>query len=153
MIDVCKYSQTCCKENFHLSLATVVTNNWKVHSLDIKSAFLQGKYINCELHLKPLSEAGTKILWKLNISVYRLYDAPHAWYLGLKSVLEKGGAEKSKYDDAVFYLYEKNNLQGILCAHVDDFYWGGTEQFEVKIIKLIKKSLWTSLEELETSSI
>ena len=94
MIDVCKYSQTCCKENFHLSLAIVVTNNWKVHSLDIKSAFLQGKYINCELYLKPLSEAGTKNLWKLNISVYRLYDAPRAWYLGLKSVLEKGGAKK-----------------------------------------------------------
>ena len=75
--------------------------------------------------------------------------APRAWYLSLKSVFEKGGAEKSKYDDAVFYLYDTNNLQEILCAHVDDFCWGGTKQFEVKIIKFIKKSFQISLEELE----
>ena len=41
-------------------------------------------------------------------------------------------------------------MQGILCAHVDDFCWGGTEQFEVRIIKLIKQSFQMSLEELET---
>ena len=56
----------------------------------------------------------------------------------------------SKYDDAVFYLYDHNNLQGILCAHIDDFCWGGTDQFEVKSIKLIKKSLRISLKESET---
>ena len=241
LIDIRKDSPTCCKENFRLLQAIAVTNKWKVHSLDIKSAFLQGNEIDCEVYLKPPSEAGmnslwklnisvyglcdaprawylslksvlekggakkskfddavfflydnnrlqgilcahvviyahvvfnvislqgneidcevylkppseagTNSLWKLNISVYGLCDAPRAWYLSLKSVLEKGGAKKSKFDDAVFFLYDNNRLQGILCAHVDDFCWVGTEQFEVRIIKLIKQSFQISLEELET---
>ena len=72
LIDIRKDSTTCCKENFRLLLAIVVTNKWKVHSLDIKSAFLQGKNIDRELYLKPPSEAGIKNLCKLNISVYGL---------------------------------------------------------------------------------
>ena len=47
-------------------------------------------------------------------------------------------------------MYDNNNLQEILCARVDDFCWGGTEQFQVKSIKLIKKSFQISLEESET---
>ena len=61
----------------------------------------------------------------------------------------KKGELKSKYD-AVFYLQDDNNLQDILCAHVDDFCWDGTELFEVKIIKSITKSFQINLEELET---
>ena len=148
--DMRKDSPTCCKENFRLLLAIVRTNKWKIHSLDIKAAFLQGKKIDRDLYVKPPPEAGTKNLWKLNISVYGLCDAPRAWYLSLKSVLEKGGARKSKYDDAIFYLYDNNKLQGILCAHVDDFCWGGTEQFELKIIKSIKQCFKISTEELQT---
>ena len=119
LIDIRKDSPICCTENFRLLLAIVVTNKQKVYSLDIKHTFLQGKNIDCELYLKPPSEAGTKNFWKLNISVYGLCDAPRAWYLSLKLVLEKGGAKESKYDHAVFYLYDSNNLQDILCAHVD----------------------------------
>ena len=148
--EIRKDSPTCCKENFRLLLAIVVTNKWKVHSLDIKAAFLQGNKINRDVYLKPPTEAGTKNLWKLNVSIYGLCDAPRAWYLSLKSVLEKGGAKKSKYDDAVFYLFDNNKLEGILCAHVDDFCWGGSTQFELKIINFIKQSFQISIEGLET---
>ena len=121
LVDIRKDSPTCCKESFRLLLAIVVTNKWQVRSLDIKSAFLQCNNVDSDLHLKTSSEAGMKKLWKLNISVYGICDAPRAWNLSLKSVLEKGRAKKSKYDHAVFYLYDNNILQGILCGHVDDF--------------------------------
>ena len=124
--EIRKDSPTCCKQNFRLLLAIVVTNKWKVHSLDIKAAFLQSDKINRDL-------------WKLNISIYGLCDAPRAWYLSLKSVLEKGGAKKSKYDDAVFYLFDNNKLEGFLCALVDDFCWGGTKLFEEKVICPLKE--------------
>ena len=68
------------------------------------------------MYLKPPSETGTKNFWKLNISVYGLCDAPRAWYLSLKLVLEKGGAKESKYDHAVFYLYDSNNFM-CSCRH------------------------------------
>ena len=149
LIDKHKDSPTWCTENFGLLLAIAVTNKWKDYLLDIKSAFLWGKNIDHELQLKPPSVTGMKNLWKLNISLYGLCDPPHAWYLSLKSVLEKAGTKKSKHDDALFYFYDNNNLKGILCAHVDDFCWGGTERFEAEITKLIKKYFHISLEELE----
>ena len=62
LIDICKDSPTCCKENFRLLQAIVVTNKWKVNTLDIKFAFLQGNEIDCEVYLKPPSEAGTNSL-------------------------------------------------------------------------------------------
>ena len=74
-----KDSPTCCKENFRLILAVVSNNGWKISSLDIKSAFLQGQAINRDVFLKPPKEAGTKKLWKLWITIYGLCDAPRAW--------------------------------------------------------------------------
>ena len=146
LIDMRKNSPTWRTENFGLLLAIAVTNKWKVHSLDIKSAFLWGKNIDHEMHLKPTSVTGMKSLWKLNISLYGLCDPPRAWYLSLKSVLEKAGTKKSKHDDALFYFYDNDNLKGILYAHVDDFCRGGSERLEAEITKLIKKSFHISLE-------
>ena len=50
--------------------------------------------------------------------------------LSLKSILEKEGAKKSKFDDSVFYLYDNNKLQGVICSHVYDSCWGGTVSVE-----------------------
>lgn len=38
-----KDSPTCSKENMRLILIIAATNHWKIKSLDIRSAFLQGK--------------------------------------------------------------------------------------------------------------
>ena len=100
-------SPTCCKENFHVVLLFIVTNKWKIHSLDIKSAFLQDNKTDCEAHWKSPVEAGTSKLWKLNISVYRLCDAPRSWYLNLKSVLLRAGATKRKLDDTIFFISQQ----------------------------------------------
>ena len=82
-------SPICCKENFRLILTIIVSHKWKIKSLDIKSAFLQGQPINREIFLKPPKEAGTDKLWKLLITVYGLCDAHMAWYLRIKEVLKK----------------------------------------------------------------
>ena len=57
----------------------------------MKSAFLQGQSINREIFLKPPKEAGSDKLSKLLITVYGLCDAPRAWHLKIKEVLEKSG--------------------------------------------------------------
>ena len=82
-------SQTCCKENFRLVLTIIVSHKWKIKSLDMKSAFLQGQPIKREMFLKPPKEAGTDKLQKLLITVYGLCDAPRAWYLRIKEVFKK----------------------------------------------------------------
>ena len=95
LYEIRKDSPTCCEKNFRFLLSLIVANKCKIHSLDIKSAFLQGSKIDHEVYFKPPVEAGTCKLWKLNISVYGLYDALRCWYLRLKSVLLRAGATKA----------------------------------------------------------
>ena len=47
------------KNNFCAVLALSATNHWKIKSVDIKSAFLQGRPIEREVTVKPPREAGT----------------------------------------------------------------------------------------------
>ena len=44
------------------------------------------------------------------LKVHGLCDVLRAWYLKVKDVLEKAGARKSKFDDAIFYWYSNNKL-------------------------------------------
>ena len=41
-----KDSPTCCKVSFRLVVSIIASNMWTIHSVDVKSAFLQGKEIN-----------------------------------------------------------------------------------------------------------
>ena len=76
--------QTCCKQNFRIILLNIVSFDWKIHSLDIKSAFLQGQPINRNVFLKPPPEVDTINLWKLLETLYSLCDTPRAWYLKVR---------------------------------------------------------------------
>ena len=65
-------------------IAITVTDGWEINSLDIKSAFLQGKEISRALFVKPLKEAKTDNLWKLLKTVYGLNDTSRMWYLHIR---------------------------------------------------------------------
>ena len=68
-------SPTSTKESLRLTLVTAASKGWRIGSLDIKSAFLQGQKIERDVYLKPPKDAGTDRLWKLNKTVYGLGDA------------------------------------------------------------------------------
>ena len=116
-----KDSPTYCKDNFRLTLSIIISNKWTVRSVDVKSAFLQGKGIDRDVYLKPPKELGTKKLWKLKTTVYGLCDAPRVWYISVKDVLLKAGAEKSKSDDSIFFWHRNGKVQGLICCHADTF--------------------------------
>ena len=81
-------SPTCLKENLRLVMAVAACFSWTVFSLDVKSAFLQGKQIDRSVCLKPPAEADTTSVWELNKPLYGLCDASRKWYLRVKEVLE-----------------------------------------------------------------
>ena len=147
--DIRKDSPTCCKDNLRLITCIISSNQWKIHSVDVKAAFLQGKGISRDIYLKPPKEAETTKLWKLVTTVYGLCDGPRAWYLRVKDVLLKLNTVKSKFDDSLFYWWKNNRLEGVICCHVDDFYWGGTKDFEKYVIDVLRKTFKTSHEEYE----
>ena len=145
-----KDSPTCGKENLRIIFLFIGTNDWKINTMDIRAAFLQGNPIDRDVYLKQPKEAHTKKLWTLNITVYGLGDTRRAWYLCIKDELLKIGGMKSKFDNAIFYWHLNDKLQGVLSLHVDDFCWAGTEWFRQKVIDHIQKRFLISKEETET---
>ena len=113
---LCKDFPTCSIESLHLIFTIIFSNHWEVNSLDIQSAFLQGKSITRDIYLIPPEEADTEKLWKLKKCVYGLTDASRHWYLRFTEELSKLGVHKSIYDEAVFYWYFGNVLHGIICT-------------------------------------
>ena len=109
--------------------AIIASNHWKIRTLDIKAAFLQGQKVDGEIYLKPPIEAGTGKLWKLQTTVYGLSDAAKVSYLRVKEELIKIKAIMSKFDEAVFFCRVYGKLHGILACHVDDFIFGGSDLF------------------------
>ena len=51
-----------CKENFRLILSVIPSDKWKLKSLDIRSAILQGQPISRNVFLRPPKETGTSKL-------------------------------------------------------------------------------------------
>ena len=49
-----------------------------------------------------------------------------------------------------FFWHRNGKVQGLICCHVDDFFWGGTNSFEKTVIQRLKESFVTSQEELES---
>ena len=139
-----KDSPTGSREGLRLTLAILASKGWTLNSLDIKSAFLQGKEIDRMVFIKPPPEAMTDKLWELKKCVYGLADAPQKWHIKLKEELEKSGATQCRYDEGLFYVRQNNELIGILSCHVDDILWGGTSVFEETIIWRICKIFFIS---------
>lgn len=143
-------SPTCHKESLRLLLCTLSAKSWTLHTLDIKSAYLQGTPIERELYLKPPPCALTSRLWKLKKCPYGLADAGRHWYLRVVQELKSLGARQCRFDQAIFVWTapdEPNILAGIVAVHVDDFLYGGTPLFHTMVISRIRKTFIIGLEE------
>ena len=140
-------SPTCAKESLRFTLALISSKSWKLHSLDIKSAFLQGSEMKREVFIRPPTEAKTSSLWKMLKCPYGLADSGRMWYLRLKEELVKAGMTICKYDHAIFMWFQHKSIAGIVACHVDDILFGGSHEFHEKVIKKFKTIFTIGLEE------
>ena len=132
-------SPTCSREGVRIALATIATHGWHLKSLDIRTAFLQGKDMERTVYLKPPPEANSDKLWLLNKCVYGLGDASRSWYLRIREEIIKSGGEVCQLDQGLFLFHDSNQiLYGIIICFVDDMLYGGTTDFEQKIIGYIR---------------
>ena len=123
--DIRSDSPTCMKDSVRMRLAIAAGKGWKIKSLGVKAAFLQGKAIERELFLKPPIDFRKKgKIWKLNKVVYGLCDASRSWYLKVVEVLTELGMKIASSDKAVF-TYKEENLEGMVIVHVDDMLYVG----------------------------
>ena len=132
-------SPTCGKEALRVVFSIAASEKWTCHTLDVKAAFLQGSPLQRKVYLRPPLEANAgKHIWLLNTCVYGLNDASRYWYLRVREELFKLGMKASKFDGAIFYFHNNNILEGIICTHVDDFFYCGTNNFKSSIIDKLR---------------
>ena len=78
-------SPTCNRESLRLVFVIASMKSWKMQSIDISAAFLQGNPIEREVYLRPPSDICSKSeVWRLKKSLYVLNDAPRSWYERVK---------------------------------------------------------------------
>ena len=102
----------------HLALA----NDWEVHHLDVKNAFLHGKLEErVFMHQPPgmADPSNPHHVWKLDKALYGLKQAPRAWNARFSTFVEKLGFVKS-FSNTSLYVYNKGNDRAYLLLYVDD---------------------------------
>ena len=143
-------SPTCSREGNRLVLSIIASHSWKVNSLDVKTAFLQGCEIDRDVFIRPPIEANAKGIWRLNKTVYGLADASRSWYLKLKEELTRLHGKPTTLDGGIFVWHNsKKELVGIMGCFVDDVLWGGESEF-LEVISRLKETFSIGSEHTES---
>ncbi|KAA1095011.1 hypothetical protein PGT21_050223 [Puccinia graminis f. sp. tritici] len=121
--------------SLRILLTLCALNNFEVHQMDVKCAFLNGKpdedlYIKIPQGLD--GKPGTVL--KLNKSLYGLKQSPRCWHHALTSALKEIGLTPCHSDPCLYFSSDKSKPM-FLYAHVDDLIFGGTwtPEFKSKI--------------------
>jgi hypothetical protein len=125
-------------------LALAAKMKWKLHQMDVKTAFLNGN-IEEEVYIEQPKgfevEDNKSHVCRLKKELYGLKQAPRAWYGRIDSFLMSLGFTKSKADSNLYYKI-MNDEPMILLLYVDDLFLTG----EDKPIVECKKRLATKFE-------
>ena len=65
MQDFPTVSPCCSRIGLKSVITLIATEKWEIKSIDVKTAFLQGKEIQRNVYLRPPVEANTRKVWKL----------------------------------------------------------------------------------------
>ncbi|KAK9076083.1 hypothetical protein SSX86_004416 [Deinandra increscens subsp. villosa] len=124
-------------ETVRLILALAATNRWKVHHLDVKTAFLNGE-IQEEVYVTQPDGFEIKgkedYVYKLHKALYGLKQAPRAWNAKLDKTLKDLGFTKCIHDAGV-YVIKRSGFVLILCVYVDDILLTGTREKDIQSFK------------------
>jgi hypothetical protein len=100
-------------EVIRILLAFFVAKGFKLHEMDVKSAFLNG-VLEEEVHVRQPpgfeSEKYPHRLFKLRKALYGLKQAPRAWYGRLRGFLFERGFEMGKVDQTLFLLMQGRDI-------------------------------------------
>jgi hypothetical protein len=139
-------------ESIRILLAYATHHNFKLHQMDIKSAFLNG-LLQEEIYVEqPPGFDDPNFLnhvYKLHKALYGLNQDPRAWYECLKEFLLKNGFEIGKADSTLFI--QRNGKDIFVCQiYVDDIIFGSTndkfcEEFSRIMTKRFEMSMMGEL--------
>ena len=115
-------------DTVRLVLAIAAQHSWKVHQMDVKSAFLNG-FLEEEVYVKQppgyevKGEEGK--VYKLKKALYGLKQAPRVWYSRIDAYLISNGFNRSGSEPTLYTQVNKHGEILILCLYVDDLIFTG----------------------------
>jgi hypothetical protein len=129
----------------YTSIRTIISlaakMKWKLHQMDIKKTFLDG-VIEEEVYIEQPQgfevEDRKNHVCKLNKALYRLKQAPRAWYGRIDNFLTRLGFTKNKEDSNPYFKVMNNELV-IFLLYVDELFLTGEENIITECKKKIVK--------------
>ncbi|GJZ31303.1 putative ribonuclease H-like domain-containing protein [Tanacetum coccineum] len=126
-------------EAIRIFLAYASFKDFVVYQMEVKTAFLYGK-IEEEVYVcQPSGFDDSNFpdrVYKVEKALYRLHQAPRAWYETLSSYLLDNGFQRGNIDKTLFIRRDKGDIL-LVSVYVDDIIFGFT-----------KKSLCTEFEKM-----
>jgi hypothetical protein len=125
-------------EIVRLIIALAAKSGWRVHHMDVKSAFLNGDLIEEVYVQQPpgfVVENGSGKVLKLRKALYGLRQAPRAWNARLDKELMRLGFEKNPHEHAVYRRVDCSGNFLIVGVYVDDLVITGPRQESIGAFK------------------
>jgi hypothetical protein len=89
----------------HAVLSLALSQDWAIHQLDVKNAFLHGTLTEIVYFSQPtglVDTAHPDLVYRLNCSLYDLKQVPRAWYSRFASYMASIGFVQAKSDTSLF---------------------------------------------------
>jgi len=135
----------------HLLLALIAENDWELHSVDVKTAFLNGElqeeiYMEVPEGVRENTEPGFACL--LFKAIYGLRQSPRAWYQKIHTFFIGHQFLRSTQDYGLYINYER---KVIVLVYGDDLVLGAAHLEDIPWIKgaLSKAFEMTDLDQLK----
>jgi hypothetical protein len=120
-----------------LVLAMAAQFGWKVHQMDVKSAFLNGDLEEEVYMYQPQGfqvPGKEHLVCRLKKALYGLKQAPQAWYIKIDRYLDEQGFQQSP-SNSNLYIKSVGNDIILLVIYVDDIIIIGSEASVIEQIK------------------
>lgn len=125
-------------ETVRLLLELSAKEGWKVHHLDVKSAFLNGELHEEVYVTQPegfVKKGQEQMVYKLLKALYGLRQAPRAWNARLDKCLRDLGFKRCLHEQAV-YTKCKDKSMLIVGVYVDDLLVVGSNKVDIEDFKM-----------------
>jgi hypothetical protein len=103
-------------------LSLALSQDWPIHQLDVKNAFLHGTLSETVYCVQPtgfVAPSCSDLVCRLNKSLYGLKQAPRAWHHRFASHLLSLGFIEARSDSSLF-THRRGNDTALLLLYVDD---------------------------------
>ncbi|CAJ2651499.1 unnamed protein product [Trifolium pratense] len=129
-------------ETVRLIISLAAQNKWKIHQIDVKSAFLNG-VLDEEVYIEQpqgyeVKGEKEKVL-KLKKALYGLKQAPRAWNARIDKYFQDKNFIKCPYEHTLYIKAQGGDIL-IVCLYVDDLIFTGNnptmfEEFKKEMTK------------------